>query len=367
MSIESTLRKEGIEVIKELDTLRVNSIAQRITNRLCSAFPEHCFSREDLFASFARLHMFHAKMTDSLCGAKYFYKNNSIYFNIDYSLSQVDVFALHECIHYLQEVKNENGNLIRLGLYDFTCDNGIALNEAAVQLMTSEALGENVQEANYYNLQLATPSPDYYPLECAIVRQMSYFTGTYPLYYSTLHGNDVFKNTFITIAGEKAFYLIENNLDKMMQLESELSCYSELLRNYNGSNRKIKKLKYLIERTKKEISNLFLSCQNTIISFCFSKELKNIRNLENVIELKNKLYKFKDYIATNDSYSFYNNFYCNMMESLEEKRKYIEEHGPYDFKEVLTSDITVVSNARKSISLLRRMLYRFGLLGQRDF
>lgn len=367
MRIESTLRKEGIEVVKELDTLRVNSIAQRITNRLCSAFPEHCFSREDLFASISRLHMYLAKMSDSLCGAKYFYKNNSIYFNVDYSLSQVDAFALHECIHYLQEVKSENGTLIRLGLHDFSSNTGVALNEASVQLMASEALGASVQDAVYYNLQLATTSPDYYPLECAIVRQMGYFTGTYPLYYSTLHGNDVFKNTFITIASEKAFYLIENNLDKMMQLESELSYYCDLLKTYENSIRKVKKLNFLIERSKKEISNLFLSCQNTIISSCFSKELKNIRNLENVIELKDKLYKFKDYIATTDSYSFYNDFYCNMMESLEAKRQYIEEHGPFDFKDVLTSDITVVSNARKSISLLRRMLYRIGLLSERDF
>lgn len=311
--------------------------------------------------------MYVAKMSDSLCGAKYFYKNNSIYFNIDYSLSEVDTFSLHECLHYLQEVKDEKGNLIRLGLYDFADNRGIAFNEAAVQLMTVEALNQPIQDVTYYRLCIPSNSPDYYPLECAIIRQMAYFTGTYPLYYSTLHGNDIFKNTFITIAGEKAFKQIESHLDKMLKREEELCYYSNSLKGFEDNIRKVRKLNSIMEHTKKEITNLFLSCQNTIISHCFSKELENIRTLEDVTELKNKLYGFQNYIATTDSYTFYNEFYRHMMEALEEKTQCIEEHGPFDFQKILTSDITVVSNAKGSFALLRRMLIRFGFLKQRDF
>ena len=39
MSVESDLRKDGIEVIKKLDTLRINSIARNISIRLCETFP----------------------------------------------------------------------------------------------------------------------------------------------------------------------------------------------------------------------------------------------------------------------------------------------------------------------------------------
>lgn len=310
--------------------------------------------------------MYLAKMSDPLCGAKYFYKNKSIYFNIDYSLSDVDSFSLHECLHYLQEVVDEKGNLIRLGLYDFSENHGMALNEAAVQLMTSEALNEPTSNVTYYNLHIPSNSPNCYPLECAIVKQMSYFTGTYPLYYSALYGNNIFKNTFITIASEKAFNLIEANLDKMLELENELCYYIDALKYYEDNPKKIRRINSLIETTKKEIANLFLSCQNTIISHCFSQELENIRTLDDIMELKDKLYKYQYYIATNETYTFYNEFYRNMMESLEEKTKYVEENGPYDFKKILTSDITVVSNAKKSFTLLRRMLYRLGLLKEND-
>ena len=40
MSVESDLRKDGIEVIKKLDTLKVNSIARNVALRLCETFPD---------------------------------------------------------------------------------------------------------------------------------------------------------------------------------------------------------------------------------------------------------------------------------------------------------------------------------------
>ena len=35
MSIETDLKKDGIEVIKKLDTLQINSIANNIAAKLC--------------------------------------------------------------------------------------------------------------------------------------------------------------------------------------------------------------------------------------------------------------------------------------------------------------------------------------------
>ena len=58
MSIQSTLRKEGIEVIQKLDTLRVNSIASKISSTLCSTFPEHGFLSNDLFIEICNLNMY---------------------------------------------------------------------------------------------------------------------------------------------------------------------------------------------------------------------------------------------------------------------------------------------------------------------
>jgi len=186
MNIESTLRKEGIKVIKPFDTLKVNIIAKRISDKLCKAFPEHGFSGDELFIALSRINMYSSQMKDSLSGAKYFYKNNSIYFNADFPLENCINFAVHECIHYLQKVEDEKGNLLALGLYDFVTNKGMALNEATVQLMSMEACEEQDSEVKYYGLDMKTSSPTYYPLECVIVKQMAYFTGTYPLYHSCL-------------------------------------------------------------------------------------------------------------------------------------------------------------------------------------
>ena len=89
---------------------------------------------------------------------------------------------------------------------------GMGINEAVVQLLTSEALSFTESNVRYYDISLNTISPNVYPLQCAIVSQMAYFTGTYPLYHSCLFSNDLFKNTFIAHSDEKSYEFIETRL-----------------------------------------------------------------------------------------------------------------------------------------------------------
>ena len=363
MSTESTLRKEGVQVVKALDTLNVNLIAQKIANKLCDAFPEHGFSSSDLFASISRLNMYLAKMDDSLCGAKYYYKNNSIYFNIDYPLGDVDSFTIHECIHYLQEQKDTRGNLVRLGLYDFSKNHGMAINEAAVQLMTVAALNIPAQNVTYYSLNLPTDSLDCYPLECAIVKQMAYFTGTYPLYHSTIRSNDVFKNTFITLSSKQAYGIIETNLDRILELENTLAIYFDELKTHANNISEAKTLNSIIDKTKEEIVALFFKCQNTIISHCFSYDLNNVRSAQDIKNLKNKIYNFQSLIATNPSYEFYNEFYRRLMEALDEKVEHLEEYNPFEEK---STALTVINRSKSIVAIFRRLFIKLGLIKQEE-
>ncbi len=308
--------------------------------------------------------MYIAKMQDELCGAKYYYKNNSIYFNANYPLADADTFALHECLHYLQEQKDDKGNLIRFGLYDFQKNIGMAINEASVQLMTVTALGHAEHNVKYYNLDIVTESPDCYPLECAILKQMAYFTGTYPLFHSTIYGNDVFKNTFITLSSKKAYNTIETCLDSMLSLEEQLSFYLNELKNGEENIAKIRKLNLSKDKTREDIIKLFFKCQNTIISHCFSYELNNVHNIDDIKELKNKIYNFKALIATNSTYEFYNEFYRKLMEALDEKAAYLETHSYYELKSTPT-DIALYNNGSNSIiALIRRIFTKLGLLKQ---
>ena len=101
MSIESDLKKDGIEVISQLDTLRVNSIARAVSIGLCETFPSLKFNQNELFIKLSRLNMYVATMPDGMAEANYFYKNSSIYFNSKLDDDDLEEFAIHECIHYL--------------------------------------------------------------------------------------------------------------------------------------------------------------------------------------------------------------------------------------------------------------------------
>ena len=99
MSIESDLRKDGIQVISKLDTLVVNNIARNIARKIVATFPELNYDETNLFIKIVRIDMY----TDSMPETNYFYKNSSISFNNTIDLEK---FAMHECIHHLQEIKN---------------------------------------------------------------------------------------------------------------------------------------------------------------------------------------------------------------------------------------------------------------------
>ena len=64
MSIETDLKKDGIEVIETLDTLRINSLARNISQKICETFPKYGFNQNELFIQLSRLNMYKAKMPE---------------------------------------------------------------------------------------------------------------------------------------------------------------------------------------------------------------------------------------------------------------------------------------------------------------
>lgn len=369
MSTNSRLKKEGIEILEQLDTLKVNTIAISIASKLCLAFPEHNLNKSELFTSLSRINMYVAKMPEDFSGAKYFYKNNSIYFNEGIDLEEMAKLAMHECIHFIQELKDENNNLIKMGLYNCSFNSGLGINEAAVQLMASEANMCVSTSETYYNVSLNTISPNYYPLECALVNQMAYFTGTYPLFHSTLNSNDVFKNTFILKSNKKAYNAIVKNLDLLLNYENDLNYFASELQYANKLN-EIKLLNKLILAKKNAITAIFFKTQNLIIESCFVSEFNNIRNLADVKEYKNKLYNFKNVMGSNQDYTFYNEFYCKIMESLETKKEQIERFGEINLLETPENSLVLVDNTKHALSFISTFFGKvkklFGFNNARD-
>lgn len=366
MSINSTLKREGIEIIHPLSTLEINKIASKIAEKLCSTFPEHNLNQSELFIAISRLDMYIAKMPKDMAVAKYFYKNDSIYFSQDMDLEDLNTLAIHECIHFLQGIKDKRGKLIKLGLYNLQGKaSGMALNEAAVQYMASKTNNAEPDTVRYYNMNLTTESPDYYPIETAIIKQLAYFTGTYPLFHSVLNSNDVFKNTFVAKSNLKTYNLIQKNLDLVMQYQEELVISINALDTYSEkevSLNKIKNLSNRIEALKAIILKLTLEIQNTIIYNCFNKEFDYIKDQDSLNSFQAHLYNFKDLLIDTEGYNYYNEFYRSMMNKLEEKREMVKKYGVLTFFEESNRDLVLFENPTYGINFFKKLFNKLSLL-----
>lgn len=354
MSIESELKKDGIETVSKLTTLEVNSIAKNIANRLVNSFPEFNLNPTELFIKLSRLDMYRAKMQEGMSEANYFYKNSSIYFNERIAFQDLEEFAIHECIHYLQEIKDKRNYLVRMGLCDFTEFKiyGMGLNEAAVQLMTSKIIGIKKEEVKYFGISFVTESPSYYPLECNLVKQMAYVTGESVLYDSTLNSNDDFKYKFMSLTSEKTFYAIQNALDTILYTEEDIVKINNKIRTFDDRNQKVDILLKKIDECKNTIALTFMRTQNLILSSYFDNAFDKITNLEQLENYRKKLQNYKNLVGTADGYTFFNDYYVEKMAQLEHKYNILENGGiETAIEPVRTNKIFAIFKTLKKILL----------------
>ncbi len=320
MSIKSEIRKEGIEVIRAIDSLTINSIASNIVATLKNVFPEKDLDVPKIFADILKLNMYIAKLPKG-CPAKYFYKNKSIYFSPDTSFNKINDLIVHECIHYLQERENKRGKLVRLGFCDFTNSSlpGTGLNEAAVQLLASKCVNKTSETVTYFDLTFNTISPDYYPLECALVNQMAYLVGDNVLFDSTINSNDNFKDQFISFTSKDTFDMIQYNIDLLIEMQESinmLNYYNETHPNYIN---RVQRNCNDIEVFKSEIKRVFLDTQNMILTSYFDNVMNLLYTKDSISKYRTKLYNFRNLIATSGEYTFFNKYYIAKMLELENR------------------------------------------------
>lgn len=327
MGINLLLRKEGLENIQKLNTLRINQIASNLSDKLCASFPELHLSQSDLFRQLSRLDMYVAQMQDTNSSAKYVYGNSSIYFNKNINLNQMDIPIIHECIHYLQEAKDTKGKLIRLGLYDLNKQTGLALNEAAVQLMAVRTGNKQIDSVKYFGMSFTSESPEFYPLECALLAQMTFFTGNEAMYFSTLYGIPMFENTFRNISDNDAYFDIEIDFDKLLETETDLALLSQKLQTTDTSIEKSKLLQLQIEAKKKSITKTCTKIQNRIIESCFKRKFMDASTFDDLRELESDLKSFQSLLIQPTNYTFYNEFCEKLLKDINFKKDQIIKYG----------------------------------------
>ena len=73
-------------------------------------------------------------------------------------------------------------------------------------------------------------------------------------------------------------------------------------------------------------------------------------------DLKHKLYNFKDIIGTSPNYTFYNDFYCDLMNALEQKKEELIKYGEISlFKQECTA-LTVVEHSKETFNFIRTFI-----------
>ena len=124
------------------------------------------------------------------------------------------------------------------------------------------------------------------------------------------------------------------------------------MRGVSDRNKKIDGMLKKIDELKSEIMLTFMRTQNLIISSYFDKAFENISNLEEVENYRRKLYTFKDYLGCTEGYTFFNDYYVNKMEQLENKYNALENGSVENAIKLITKKESKIISFFKALKKL---------------
>ena len=342
MSKKFNHKLHGISNITEISAKDRHTISKKAVDLIYPVVSEFNISKEMLFNSLGKSNMYLADFDDLSMG-KYDYTTNSIYFSNDLDISNLDSSVIHEILHFFQAELTEDNFLIRMGLFKpsklFRPEKGLGLNEASVQYIASTIAKEVPDHVKYYELELTTPSSNYYPIETAIIRQMCFFTGTYPLFFSTLFSTDLFEKTFKTITSEENYNYIEEKLTYIVQLQEKLSdVYSTIHTHNQAESKKISVLNN-ITNLKNKLRETVLDVQKIIYTSAFANELDKIETVQDIVNMKTLISNFENYIINYEGDYSFEQFKDKINIELNNKLALIEAYGNYSFALKAKKDI----------------------------
>ena len=342
MSKKFNHKLHGISNITEISAKDRHTISKKAVDLIYPVVSEFKISKEMLFNSLGKSNMYLADFDDLSMG-KYDYTTNSIYFSNDLDIANLDSSVIHEILHFFQAELTEDNFLIRMGLFKpsklFEPEKGLGLNEASVQYIASTIVKEVPDHVKYYELELTTPSSNYYPIETAIIRQMCFFTGTYPLFFSTLFSTDLFEKTFKTITSEENYNYIEEKLTYIVQLQEKLSdVYSTIHTHNQAESKKISVLNN-ITNLKNKLRETVLDVQKIIYTSAFANELDKIETVQDIVNMKTLISNFENYIINYEGDYSFEQFKDKINIELNNKLALIEAYGNYSFALKARKDI----------------------------
>lgn len=342
MSVKPNHKLNGIRNAVEISAKDRHTISKKAIDLIYPVVSEFNISKEMLFNSLGKSNMYLADFEDMSMG-KYDYTTNSIYFSNELDITNLDSSVIHEILHFFQAELTENNFLVRMGLFEpsklFRSEKGLGLNEASVQYLASIIAKEVPDHVRYYELELVTPSSNYYPLETAIVRQMCFFTGTYPLFFSTLFSTDLFEKTFKTITSVDNYNYIEKKLTEIVHLQEKLSnIYSHIHTHNQAESKKISVLNN-ITNLKNKLRETVLDVQKIIYTSAFANELDKVETVQDIVNIQTLISNFENYIISYENDYSFEQFKDKISVELNNKLALIEAYGNYSFALKAKKDI----------------------------
>lgn len=318
------LEKNGLINIKKIDTFTVNKICAKLSKDLQETLGSINIDLSNIFIKLSNMNMYFSDFEETNVKAKYIPEYKGIFLKEDINLDQMDSSIMHEALHFLQSDFDSKGNLISMGLIEkekFGRQKNVALNEAATQILASATLKEKPSSSIYFDISFVAPSPEYYPLETALIKQMMFFTGSFPLYNSTVYGNSIFKETFKAITSENVFSFISSEMDNLMFYQDEIAKLylrqtkkiPTFLKNY---------IKKRIDIVKLNIQNTTLNIQDAIYQNCFNNQINKITSLEDCKDVRSSMESFSNILIQKEDDFSYSNYleFANFMISEKEKQ-----------------------------------------------
>lgn len=298
MNAEKKLEKLGISTIREFTQREVRYIAEEVTELLVKAFPVLEEEYNNLLIRMLNCKMYLANVAENsnISNINYIYDNNSIYFDAKADLTNINDKIVHECIHYLQDIRNEKGKLKKIGLCGFEelSSYGLGLNEAAVQYIASKTVGNTLEVTKRTGIILKTISPNYYPFLTNLMNQITYLMGEDSVVKATINCDEKFEEDFLNTFEEQTSTIIKM-FDKMIDLHNKKN------EEQSSENK---------EFLNKEIANIYLETQDIIMKTFFNKICGRLTTIEEVDFYVEKFLNYKPLlgIVEETRFSFDDNY-----------------------------------------------------------
>lgn len=307
MNAEKKLEKLGISTIREFSQREVRYIAEEVTELLVKAFPILEDDYNNLLIRLLNCKMYFAQINEekSISNVNYVYENNSIYFDERIDLNNISDKIVHECIHYLQDVRNEKGKLKKIGLAEFEelSTYGLGINEAAVQYIASKSVGNSLTVTKRAGVILKTVSPNYYPFLTNLINQVVYVMGENIIVKGTINCDEKFEEDFLNTFEDKATTIIKM-FDKIIDLRNKR----------NGEYQEDSK-----ELLDNEIADIYLKLQNTIMTTYFDKICNRLTTISEVDFYIEKFLNYKPLLGVAEETRF------SLNDDYEQYKEYILE------------------------------------------